>query len=64
MQLTEQIPIKPPVQIPKHSNDLNLGTKSAAVVELDGKRSEVEDGEHLNALKKRDEGEDDGVETN
>ena len=61
MQLTEHIPIKPPVQIPKRTNDLNLGMKSAAVVELDGKRSELEDGVRLNALKKRDEREDDGV---
>ncbi len=61
MQLTEHIPIKPPVQIPKRTNDLNLGIKSAAVIELDGKRSELEDGVRLNALKKRAEREDDGV---
>lgn len=55
MQLTEHIPIKPPVQIQKRTNDLNLGIKSAAVIELGGKRSELEDSVCLNALKKRDE---------
>ncbi len=44
MQLAEHIPIKPPAQILKHTNDLNLGIKSAAVVELKGKRSGLEDG--------------------
>ena len=50
MQITEKIPSKPPVNLPKRTNNTTLGTKSSAVVELDSKLANKETELRVNAM--------------
>ena len=50
MQITEKIPSKPPVNLPKQPDNTTLGTKSSAVVELDSKLANKETELRVNAM--------------
>jgi hypothetical protein len=50
LRLTESIPTQPPVKLQTRSNGISLGTKSAAVLELEEKRKDIEESIRSNAM--------------
>jgi hypothetical protein len=62
LQWTEPIPTQPPIELPTRKNDsISLGTKSAALLELEEKRKEIAESVRSKAMKKKEGREEDGV---
>jgi hypothetical protein len=53
-QITEKIPSKPSVNLPKRPDNTTLGTKSSAVVEMDSKLANKETELRVNAMLERE----------